>query len=90
MSAFQREVFVCFVYLYIVSLCVTFVRPFVLNGQSEVSSKSSDLLKITPSDIDNVLKRNGLHSNELQEADGMELMFLFIVFFDSARSFSIC
>lgn len=87
MSAFQRKVFVCFVYLYIVSLCITYVKPFVLNGQSEVSSSSSDLLKIAPSDIDNVLKRNGLHSNEL--VDGMELKFFFIVFFDRARSVSI-
>lgn len=70
MSAFQREVFVCFIGLFIVSLCVTCVKPFVLNGKSDVSNKSSDLLKITPSDIDNVFTRNGLSSKELQEADG--------------------
>lgn len=72
MSAFQREVFVCLISLFIVSLCVTYVKPFVLNDQSDVSNKSSDLLKITPSDIDNIFTLNGLSSKELQEADGEE------------------
>lgn len=73
MSALHREVFVCCVYLFIVSLCFNYVKPFVLNGKSDVLSKSSDLLHIAPSDIANVLARNGLKSNELQETDGKEL-----------------
>lgn len=72
MSAIRREVFVCFVYLFIVSLCLNYVTPFVLNGKSDVSNKSSGLLHITSSDIDNVLARNGLTSNDLQESDGKE------------------
>lgn len=80
MSTFQREVFVCFTCLYVVSLCVTHVRAMVLNAKPDVSNKSSDFLKITPSDIDNVLTQNGLFSHELQKADGKELD-LFVSFY---------
>lgn len=76
MSAPQRELFTCFVGLFIVSLCVTYVSPFVVNDKSVATNKSSDLLNVTPSD--NVLTRNGL--NELQEANGKELNAF--VFFD--------
>lgn len=88
MSAFQREVFVCFTCLYVVSLCVTHVRPFVLSGKSDVSNKSSDLLPITPSDIDNVLTQNGLTSHELQKADG-KIESICVLLYE-AYKFTIC
>lgn len=70
MSAFRRELFLCFACLFVVSLCVTYVQPFVLDGKSDAANKHSDLLKIIPSDNDNVLTQNGLNSNGLQETDG--------------------
>lgn len=76
MSAIHREIVVCCVCLFIVSLCVTYVQPFVLDGKPEVLNKSSDLFMINPSDIGNVLTPNGLHSNELQETGGMEYIEL--------------
>lgn len=72
MSTFQREVIVCFIHLFIVSLFFNYVKPFALNGQSDVSNKNTDLLHITPSDIDTFLVRNGLNSNELEQIDGKE------------------
>lgn len=71
MSAFQRETVACFFFLFIVSLCVNYVQPFVVDGKSEDVNETSDLLKTIETDIDNVLARNGL--NELQEADGTDL-----------------
>ncbi|XP_037028484.1 uncharacterized protein LOC119068815 [Bradysia coprophila] len=73
MSAFQREALVCFLFLFIVSLCITYVQPFVVDGKTEDVNKTSDLFETIKTDIDNVLTRNGLNLNELQEADGRQI-----------------
>lgn len=70
MSAFQRVAALCLIFLFIVSLCVTYVEPFVVDGKSEDVNKTSDLFQTIKTDIDNILTKNGLNSNEVQEADG--------------------
>ncbi|KAJ6637525.1 hypothetical protein Bhyg_10256, partial [Pseudolycoriella hygida] len=75
MYVFQRNRlrFGCFLYLFAVLLCVVRVKSFVVNDKINVSNKSSDLLTIVSSNIEDAFAPNGLNYNKLDKSEGRQI-----------------